>query len=160
MNLVKWIIACSALTVVLMSAYLGMANPSEKYSPQILGEISFQSGDSIVSAEYANKYEGYYVLALISDAPTPTGQRYDISNLNINIEITLSGNKLVSKNVSSYTFEFWGKNSGVALIEYDVPDDLPLGVPLLFSVRISESSYKSLKDYQLKTLAIVKMSDE
>ncbi len=78
------------------------------------------------------------------------------------IEIEENGINTISKIVSEPYFPFWGakSNSGIALLHYRAPEDLPLDKVLKAIVTIEKPDPAFEAKYGKTRLYIKKMSDE
>ena len=80
----------------------------------------------------------------------------------VKIEIMEDDVNKISKIISEPYFPFWGakSNSGIALLRYRVPEDLPLNTKLEATITIEKSDPQFEAKYGGTKLYIKKMSDE
>ncbi len=102
------------------------------------------------------------MIGLVIDNPPPIGQSYKVDNLALAFEIRLNENVLLKKNIDKPLYPFWGINrrSGVALFQYEVPEDLPKDEMLICRLTIIGDNDQFAKKYQNPHILITKDSDK
>lgn len=102
-------------------------SPSDLYEPLAISEITVSEGGAKIAKEFSNKYPGSHTVGILVSNPTSVGESYDM-DFTVKIQIAENGIIKEDKVISEPYFPFWGakSNSGIALLHYRVPDDLPL----------------------------------
>ena len=135
---------------------------SNKYEPIVLEPINLAAHG--VSKEYVfkNKYAGRYDIGLYVDKPVPYREKYE-SNFELEITLLQDSNALISKKLSKPEFIFYGwekGKGGIALLVYEVPNDLPLSKTLMCRVTVLKSDLHFEEKYGKPKFFVRKMSDK
>ena len=117
-----------------------------------------------ISKEYTfkNKYVGRYDIGLYVDSPVPYCKKYE-SNFELEITFLQDSNAIISKKLSKPKFIFYGWENGkggMALLVYNVPDDLPLSYTFTCRVTVLKSDRHFEEKYGKPMFFVRKMSDK
>lgn len=137
--------------------------PDDLYTPLAVGTIDIDKPGSEHSISFENKYSGTHMVALVVNNPPPVGQDYEIGPLELSLVVSKNGNILMEKTVDQHFYPFWGHGkgySGMALLNYEVPGDLPKNEILNFRITVLEGNAALTKKYENIRFLIGKISDE
>lgn len=161
-----WIVSLSILSlVVLLGVWLHSSPigrllwpPEDLYTPLVLKNLDVSRKGEIVEAEFNNQYEGTHDLGIY------VSKRIE-SELKSQLRITVSGDKgvILERVLDRNEFQFWGwekGKSGVALMVYEAPSELPLNVPLRIRAEVVVPDKEFIKKYGPTMFFVRKMSDK
>lgn len=128
-----------------------------------LAESSFNLSTIGLTKEFTivHKYPGRHDVALLVEKPVDSISKYD-SDFMLKVTV-INGDKVIfERTVSDTNFRFWGgkDRSGFSLINYEVPSELPIGLPLLFKIKVLKASAHFESKYGRQNIIIKKLSDE
>lgn len=153
----------TAILVAGLSAFLSLLDMgnTDKYDPLLVQAINLNSFEAGYEFEYQNKYDGNHAIVLAAEIPVPIGQDYDTVGLEADITLVSTSAKRLSKSVNGHLYPFWGNNySGIGLVQYVVPIDLPKEEQVVMSIVFNEESREILERYQFTKLLVLKQSDK
>ncbi len=136
--------------------------PKEFTKPMLISKIEINKKE-VFSGYIVNKYPGNYDIDLI---PTKKLQALKKYKLNSSILIETYDNEalIYKKQVSLHEMvHFWndGKfGTGITILDYEVPQDMPRNKKLKLTLSILEQDSEFNKDYGSTTLVVRKGSDE
>lgn len=143
------------------TTYNYIFSPSDLYHH--LSESSFNLSETGLTKilEITHKYPGNHRVAIFVEKPVDPGILYD-SDFTVQIRISNGEDVLFERTVSDSSAWFHGgkDNSGFALMNYNIPNKLLLGVPLTAQIEVIESSANFTSQYGNQRLIINKISDE
>jgi hypothetical protein len=132
-------------------------------TPLVKGEIDVGKKDSVYDFQFENKRMGNHAIG-ISFKKLPEGHYHNYkSSFEADIRI-YNGNKLLnSMHVIKPMGAYWGGYNNVGgffLLWYKVPNELPSGVPLHCTIKISKEDSEFVSNYGKGEFFIIKVSDE
>lgn len=143
------------------TTYNYIFSPSDLYHYLSEANFDLSETDLTKNLEITHKYPGNYWVALLAEKPADIGTPYD-SDFKVKISI-LNGEKvLFERTVSDTSAWFHGgdDNSGFALMDYKISNELLLDLPLSATIKVLESSAEFTNKYGSQRIIIRKTSDE
>lgn len=137
--------------------------PDDLYAPLVISPLNTPKDISNYSVTFKNKYTGRHIIGLIVDNPPPIGESYEIDNLALAIAVSQNGKVLIEQTTDESVYPFWGHSgqySGLALVNYKVPDELPRNQELQCEIIIENSRAAFMQKYDNIRLFIAKISDK
>ena len=143
------------------TTYNYIFSPSDLYHH--LSESSFDLSEAGLTKtlEITHQYPGNHRVAIFVEKPVEPGVLYD-SDFIVKIGITNGTDVLFERTVADSSAWFHGgkDNSGFALMNYNIPNELLLGVPLTVQIEVIKSTANFTSQYGNLRLVINKISDE
>ncbi len=143
------------------TTYNYIFSPSDLYHH--LSDSSFDLSETGLTKtlKITHKYPGNHRVAVFVDKPVEPGILYD-SNFIVKISILNGKEILFERTVSDSSAWFYGgkDNSGFALMEYKIPNELLLGVPLSAQIKVIKGNSEFASQYGKQRIIINKTPDE
>ena len=145
----------------LATGYYLLVSNEDRYIPLLLEKIDLEDVTKTYEFDYLHKYIGTHAVVLASEKPIPIGSDYDSRGLQVEVELRSTSGKELLKDIVGHSYPFWGEqHSGMAILTYDVAEDLPRNEPITIAVHFSPESFRVLRAYELTKLLILKVSDK
>jgi hypothetical protein len=135
--------------------------PADLYSVLDASSVDLTAEGGTTALNFANRYPGQHTIGILVERPTPTARSYRM-DFALDIAVRRDHEVLLAASVNEPYMLFWGGegNSGIAMLKYTVPGQLPLGVPLRAEVTVVRPDPEFPVRYGSTTLYVKKMSDE
>lgn len=141
--------------------YSLLVNGSDRYDPLLEKELELEKFTTLHQYEYEHIYDGNHAIVLASEDPVEIGEDYNTAGLELKVELTSKSGKKIDQLVDGHLYPFWGdKYSGIGLIRYVVPSDMPKNELMKIKIEFSQESINILKKYKFTKLLILKLSDQ
>jgi len=159
-------ILASALVALLSACdrrlYYMVFSPDDLYVPIVLAPFDVANSSSSYTTSFENKYPGFHAIGLIVQKPPPVGEGYKV-DFELEVSVLKGDKALLSQHLSQPILPFWSGEigtSGVGLLTYQVPDDLPEDENLTLVVKVLKSGTEFVNLYGKTQLFVKKFSDE
>lgn len=143
------------------TTYNYIFSPSDFYHH--LSDANFDLSETGLTKtlEITHKYPGKHRVAIFVEKPVEPGVLYN-SDFIVKISISNGKDILFERTVSDSSAWFYGgkDNSGFALMEYKIPNELLLGVPLSAQIKVVDGSSEFTSLYGSQRIIINKIPDE
>lgn len=162
-NILVNVIKVILLIMTSVGAFImyGLESRPPRYDPLLSVPIVQLTVGTGSTFEFMNHYEGAHAIVLTTQSPLPIGRGYPNSPLDISVEVRADSEVLFEANVEAYAFPFWGREfSGVAIMRYNVPVELPKDKKLELSIVIGDLANQFITANKFSDLLILKFSDE
>jgi hypothetical protein len=136
--------------------------PEDLYVPLVLAPYKVSQQNYSYETTFENKYPGFHMIGFIVPNPPQITESYDVDFV-LRVQIMKGEEILLSGLTESPSLPFWGgKNgsSGVGLMRYQVPEDLPEDTSLQIKIEVVKPSGKFVANYGEPKLFVKKFSDE
>lgn len=133
------------------------------YAPLAIADAKAHGKGYEMTARFENRYLGTHMIALVVENHLPIGEDYEIEQLGASLVVARNGSVVLEKTIDKPVYPFWGHlgdYSGFALLNYEVPQDLPRGGELNCWVRLSDDGVGLMEKYGSVRLLIAKVSDK
>ena len=137
-------------------------SPDDLYTPIVLIPYDVSTKGYSYTGTFVNKYPGLHGIGFIVPKPPPLGEGYVI-DFALDVTVTDGKQLLLSRRANNPILPFWGGGSGrsgVAVLDYHVPGDLPEDMVLTITVEVVQSDPRFLELYGSPQLFVQKFSDE
>lgn len=136
-------------------------SPSDLYSNLAESAFDLTEKGFTKKLEVTHIYPGNHWVALLVEKPAELFEKYD-SDFEVQITIISKNKVMLDSTVSDSSFWFLGHKdrSGFALLTYKIPDIVPIGTSLTFTVKVLKPSPEFAKKYGKQRIIISKYSDE
>lgn len=142
--------------------YNFLFNPENYWTPLITADLDLTSlGSSITDTVY-HQYPGLYSISLNVENPIPVAQPYD-TDFELNFSFTQGDEVILSYKGEHLKTPFWSAiegESGITILSYYVPEDIPIREEMKFSVVVYKSDQNFKEKYGDTDIQIRKLSDE
>ena len=143
------------------TTYNYIFSPSDLYHH--LSDSSFDLSETGLTKtlEITHKYPGNHRVAIFVEKPVEPGILYN-SDFIVKISISNGKDVLFERTVSDSSAWFYGgkDNSGFALMDYKIPNELLLGVPLSAQIKVINGNSEFASQYGSQRIVINKIPDE
>lgn len=136
--------------------------PEGLYDLILLAPYDVSHSNYTYEATFENKYPGFHMIGFIVPNPPKITESYEIDFV-LRVQVMKGQEILLSKLNETPGLPFWGgekESSGVGLIRYQVPEDLPEDTSLKIIVEVVKPSSKFIANYGEPKLFVKKFSDE
>lgn len=135
-------------------------NRPPKYDPLLSKSISEMAPGLTSKMELPIYYDGDHAVVIVTPQPVPIGQTYAMNSLDIGIAIEGNEKQHLDVKIQKFLDPFWSERvSGVELLRFKVPDDVPME-ELSLKITYGELTKRFLDANKFTDFMVIKLSDE